>query len=141
MTLNKQKTKILSDRAEMDHTVSIEGVAKVKEIKYLGLTITLNKKHLVSSAKASIKQVLYLMKDRITSRNQGVRVAIFTAYARSLIIYHFTSLVAAGLITSSEVQKWETYIKKIAMGISFDITHAFVQNITDWWGRNTSQVV
>ncbi len=125
----------------MNNISSLEGISKVKEIKYLGFSITLNKKNLVNSAKTRIKQVLYIMKGRVTSRNQGVKVAIFTAYVRSLIIYHMTSLVATKLMTPEDVLMFETLLKRKLLGISNDIPSLFVEHVTDWWGRDTKQVV
>ncbi len=112
LQLNKDKTFILSDRREMLHVPSILGIKKLKVVKYLGMKISLNGSRIVGEAKASIVANAKLIASRIQSQSSAVQVVMFTAYIRSLLIYHMTSLVAAGYKTLKDIDTYEIQLKR-----------------------------
>ncbi len=125
----------------MKHVVEIEGVKKVQKVKYLGMWISLNRTQIRKDAQNMIEKVLYVMRGRIQSQRANVKIAIFTAYLRSLIIYYFTSMVTAGFAFREDVVKYEAKIKRKFLGLPADLTSQLIQNVSQWYDRNTDSII
>lgn len=65
LTLNKDKTQILSDLKEMEGVEEIEGIKVSKKIKYLGMTLSCDRKALVKDAKNQCQRYLMAIKGKI----------------------------------------------------------------------------
>jgi hypothetical protein len=58
--------------------------------------------------------------------------ALQNAFINSLIIYHFTPLFGANLISEQEIDRYETYLKRTLLRIPNDIKSNSIDNVTSW---------
>ena len=79
----------------------LEGIQTANQIRYLGYNICLSRKQLIHNAKAQAKQYLSSIKGKIQTNKQHLQKIIFSSFFKSLIIYFFTPLYAAGIITKN----------------------------------------
>jgi hypothetical protein len=110
----------------------IKGYKKVSKYKYLGFNISTSKYQIIKDAKMSIKKNLYSIKNRISTQSQNVARALSNAFINSLLIYHMTPLFGANLISKTEIDNYEAYLKKTQLRIPNDIKTTVVRNITNW---------
>lgn len=82
------------------------------KVKYLGMTLELSRPKILKAIQSTIKSKLGSFKARIQLKDPKLKDAIFTSYLRSLIIYHFTPLVAVGLVLPADITKYEASIRK-----------------------------
>jgi hypothetical protein len=70
-----------------------------------------------------------------------VKTQLFTSYVRSLMIYYFTSLLAARLVTCKEIQDYENYLKRRILGLPNDIKSSAINNVTGWYDKTTIDII
>ncbi len=68
-------------------------------------------------------------------------MALHTAYVRSIILYHFTSLVAAKIVTKEEVDKLENMQIRKILKYTNQIRTKFLHNVTSWYERSSSSII
>jgi hypothetical protein len=56
LKINKQKSVFLSNMREYDHVDDISGIKKVEKVKYLGVSISNDRKDMIKEAKLSIRR-------------------------------------------------------------------------------------
>ena len=57
------------------------------------------------------------------------------------MIYHFTPIVAAGIIDMDSVESYEIYLLRKVLGISNDIKGQVIRNVNDNYKRSTREVI
>jgi len=62
----------------------------------------------VKSIKDHCKKYTGYLKGRLQTKNASLRLILFSAFYRSLLIYYLVPLFAAGAITENEVAAFET---------------------------------
>ena len=77
----------------------IAGIKIVKKIKYLGVKISCDRKTIRKDAELACKKYIGYIKDKIQTKETGLKNLIHGAFYRSLIIYFFTPLLGAGLVS------------------------------------------
>ena len=63
--LNKQKTQFITDRKDMDETEEIAEIRKVKSLKYLGLSVSCDRKQILKDAKNKCTKYLAYVRGKI----------------------------------------------------------------------------
>ena len=58
---------------------------------------------------------------------------MIAAYYRSLMVYFFTPLVASGLMSDSEVDKFEASITRKKKLLPIDIESSVIRNVCDYF--------
>ena len=65
---------------------------------------------------------------------------VFTAFLRSHIMYQFTSLLATGLTSKDDINKFELYMKRKHIGAPNDIKSQVIDNLTNWHKKKISNI-
>ena len=68
-------------------------------MKYLGLSISCDRGKLLKDAKASIKRFVGYIKGKIQTKDKELQQLIHGAFYRSVLIYYFTPLLGAGIVS------------------------------------------
>ena len=69
LALNKSKTFFLSDRKDLAEINDIGGIKRAEKLKYLGSTLSCDRKQLVRDAKAKCTKFMQYVKGKIQTQN------------------------------------------------------------------------
>ncbi|KEJ82808.1 hypothetical protein OXYTRIMIC_319 [Oxytricha trifallax] len=141
LKLNQKKTVFMSDSKEFKDVNTIDGIAKVEQVKYLGMNIRLDTKTLLKGTWDEIKKQTYFYQSLTRSNNATICDTIMVAQIRSLIIYKYTPLVATGYVKLEEIDKIETQLKRIAFKTPRDIPNRILRNITQLKESETKEII
>ena len=81
------------------------------------------------------------MRSRISTNYNTVKIALHTAYLRSLLVYFMTSLKIVGLIDEEYINKYEDYLKRKLLKLPNDVKSVVVRNTTSWYNRPTLDTI
>ena len=95
LRLNKKKSEILTSEDLPD----IGGIKCVKQVKYLGVRVTIDKKEQTKVAREQIDKNIKLLRWRLGRADSDVIQQLVCCLSRSMLISLGTPLVAAGLWT------------------------------------------
>ena len=77
----------------------------------------------------------------VWSKNTRVYNTLFTAFVRSLLIYHFTPLVSAGFMCLEEVHNYEVFLLRKVLGLPHDVKSTIIRNVYDNYKRDTKEII
>lgn len=137
--LNKLKTQIISDLKEMKGVEEVKEIKITKKIKYLGMQISCDRQQILKDVKKCCKKYLMSIKGKIQTEDESTRAMIFSAFYRSLLIYYFTPIFAAGAITKIEIDNMEAHLKQNLL--PNDIKSEILNSILDHYATPTSTVI
>jgi len=88
-----------------------------------------------------MQKFLGCLRGRIRANDLNTTAIIFSAFNRSLMIYYFTQLVAAGGITEKEIENIEAQMKKSQYGLKGDVPSATVQKVLSYHDTSTAKLL
>jgi hypothetical protein len=97
-------------------------------VKFLGIKISSEKKTTIEQAWNSINRHLAYIKGKLRYAEPIVREEVMGAYIRQLLIYFATPLVAADLITSEKVDRWEEELYRKLYLLPTDLKRTAIVN-------------
>ncbi len=86
----------------------------------------MQKKDIIKRMKDKIISKLLKFLSRIKMNNSAILTRLLTAYVRSVMQYHATPLLAAGIIDESFVLKYDRYLKRRLFMLPNDIKNEVV---------------
>jgi len=107
LSLNKDKTQILTDREDLKSVKTIEGIEVRPQIKYLGLNVMCDRGALIKETKKNCRKFLGFVRGRIQTKDKELFALIMGAFYRSLICYYFTPLLGAGVVSKAQIHSFE----------------------------------
>ena len=131
----------MADHKSFMNTQELCGIKISSKVKYLGLTLSLNKQEIVKDAKNQIKRYLNGIRNKLWKCKEDVKELLFTSYIRSLIVYYMTSLKAAGMISLDKISGYETHLRRLFLRYPHDIKAKAIHNVTDLYKRSISEVI
>lgn len=96
---------------------------------------------MVRDAKKQIRKNINQLRYLIKTKDTKVYHSLFTAFVRSLIIYHFTPLLAAGIIDVSDIEHFEMFLLRKMLGLPNDVKSAVIKSVNDHYLRETKEVI
>ena len=104
MKINKRKTEILALQDPEDNS-QVADIRVVKKAKYLGMVLSTHTTEIVREAWNSTRKYLGMVKHKLRQCNPDVKEAILAAYARSLLIYFGVPLLAAKIVSQTDIER------------------------------------
>lgn len=90
------------------------GIKIVDQVKYLGLTIKLNRVQMLKQIKTDMKKYVNYFKSKLHTTVEGLNSAITAAYAGSLFTFMLPPLVANDFLGKNELTAiWIAILKKV----------------------------
>ena len=78
--------------------LKIESIPVIESFKFLGLTISCDRKTILGDAKKSCSKFVAAVRGKIRSQNEHVEQLLFGACYRSCLIFYLTPYRASGII-------------------------------------------
>jgi hypothetical protein len=78
----------------------------------LGLQLSCDRQQIIKDAKSSCKRYIGYIKGKIQTTKGELLKLMIAAYYRSLMVYYFTPLIASGLMSDTEVDKFEATLTR-----------------------------
>lgn len=107
----------------------IEGVKITEQVKYLGMKLTMDVDQIKRDAMVSTEKNLGWIRNKVKFVDSDIKEHMICAYARSLIIYHGTPLVAAKVWKQQDIESLERRSYRKAYGLSHDIGGVTMMNV------------
>jgi len=114
LRLNKRKSQIIT--RENQHEVN--GIECVSGSKYLGVKLSIDRKSQDHSIRSAIKTTLPYIARKLRHLDPSLKEHLICTLARSLLIYHGTPMVAAGLWKQSDIQQLECQLYREGSALS-----------------------
>lgn len=76
---------------------------------------------MISNAKRDAQKYLGLLRGKIQKQHEPLRKIIFSFYFKSLIIYFFTPVCAAGIVNRNDIKMYEASLKEKNLLLPIDI--------------------
>jgi hypothetical protein len=93
----------------------VEGIQVKDQVKYLGMLITSDRQKLRKTVDIQIRKNIQYIRWRLRGANTQVMETLVNGFARSLLIYLGTPMVAAGLWNVGNIETKEKSILKESM--------------------------
>ena len=132
LKIHPDKSKFMTNSKTFKNVNVVRGIKRTQKYKYLGFLISTSKTEVLKDAKKNIKKNMSMIRKRLARQSTTVIRAINTAFINSLLIYHFTPLYSAGLISKAEIDSFDGHLKKYQMAIPNDIHSSTINNIMNW---------
>ena len=116
----------LSENLEIDH---IEGVKITRTIKYLGMSITKDRKEMMKTAEAQIRKNIGRIKWRLRKADAHVKSHIICCFARTYLIYFGVPMVSSGIWNREHIRKIEERLYREAFLLPRDIKGNIITNL------------
>ncbi len=71
----------------------------------------------------------------------SVKIALYTSYIRSALIYYFVGPLATGLVDKSDIDKFEITLRRQILKVPNDVANDFIANTTSWYTRSASDII
>ena len=140
LALNKSKTFFLSDRKDLAEINDIGGIKRAEKLKYLGSTLSCDRKQLVRDAKAKCTKFMQYVKGKIQTQNETLQRIIHGAFYRSLIVYHFTPLLGAGVVNVADIERYEIHLARKQYLLPNDIKSDVIKNLLREFKSTAAQI-
>jgi hypothetical protein len=124
LRLNKKKSEILTGEAVEE----IAGIKCRKEVKYLGVRVTTDKKEQKRIAKEQIQRNLNSLRWRLKGGEPNVVQQLTCCLARSLLIYIGTPMMVAGLWKRQEIDGLEAGLYRKILFVGSGIANKAILN-------------
>ena len=121
--------------------MAFKGVKVVDSFKFLGFTITCDRKMIVRDAKKSCNKFVAAIRGKIRCKNDAVDQLLFGAFYRSCLIFYLTPLRASGIVTPAEVSSIEAGLLKKHFLIPNDVKNKVVMNVCNNFKVQASEVI
>ena len=141
LALNKGKSAFLSDALAFKDVNEVGGILRRTEYKYLGITVNAEKKVLLRNCKSKVMQSLNAFRTRVKVNNRELQNMMFSSFVKSQLIYNFSSLYCAGLVSLGEVESMELYYRRLIYGLPMDVKNQVIKNVTDYGQRPISDIL
>jgi hypothetical protein len=119
----------------------LEEINVVQQIKYLGCKISLSKKQLINDAKQTAQKYMSFIRGRIQTNSEKLQKVIHGAFYKSLLIYFFTPLYAARIISRNEIEMFEASLIRKQLLLPNDIKSNVIGNISDMFVTPTDEII
>ena len=101
----------------------------IRQTKYLGVTLNVDKVETKRQAWIATKRVLPLLSKGLRVSDTRVREHLQVVLARSVMFYHAAPLVAASLWKEDDIQKMEATLYRKTYGICNQISSEVMLNV------------
>ena len=113
LKINLRKSEVLAfDGLLSPQASEVEGVPVVSRVRYLGVTISLNREDMSREARNAVRRNVALMKFKLGKAELAVKEQVLISYARSLLVSFATPLHAARIWTGERIEKIERELYK-----------------------------
>ena len=96
--INKKKSQYVCKDKPGETFTETEGISRVKDYKYLGLTVTHGKKKILKMAKDTVERQVKQLGSAVNGCVTRLRENAYKVFIRSRLSYQMIPLVAAGMI-------------------------------------------
>jgi hypothetical protein len=81
----------------------------------------------------AVHKITDLLKVKIKSKDDELNRVLINAFSRSLLCYHMTPLVAAGMIKKSEILSIEQTLTRGIFGCAPQFSNQVLKNVFNYW--------
>ena len=96
---------------------------------------------ITKDAKAAVRKFAGYIKGTIQSNNKELQQLIHGAFYRSLLIYYFTPLLGAGVVSKVQINNIESALIRKQMLLPLDISSGLLQNVCTNFMKPTAEVI